>query len=114
MPDMTNKVTKHRRVQEKLIIDFVEWLNVNDFLQNLAFGEKIIKYTDGFHVAIESIKRTKSVTYIIKEYYRNFMNDYADKFDENVDGNIANNVMGNDQNYESDENDSDDEDDIGE
>ena len=74
MPNLEKKVTKHRRrIEEKTIQDFVEWLNANDFLQNLAFGEKIIKYSDGFHIAIESIKRTKSLASIIKTYYRDFL-----------------------------------------
>ena len=78
------KVLKHRRrVEERSIQDFVEWLNMNEFLQSLAYGEKIIKYKNGFHLAIESVKRTKSVVQIVQSYYRDFLCGRAEDEDGN-------------------------------
>ena len=42
-------------------------------LQNLAYGEKIVKYQNGFHIAVESVKRTQSVLNITRKYYREFL-----------------------------------------
>ena len=79
MPNLETKlVQRRRRVEEKSIQDFVEWLNMNGMLQSLAYGEKIIKYTNGFHVAIESVKRTQSVVHIIRRYYRDFLSGRAE------------------------------------
>ena len=86
MPNLEAKIIRHRRrVQEKTIQDFVEWLNINDMLQNLAYGEKIVKYTNGFHVAIESVKRTKSITHIIRQYYRDFLKGRSEETGEDKD-----------------------------
>lgn len=66
-------IAHQRRIKEKTIEEFVEWLNAVGLLQNLAFGEKIVKVSNGFHVAIESVKRTQSIQNIIRYYYRQFM-----------------------------------------
>ena len=42
-------------------------------LQNLAFGEKIIKMKNGFHLAVESVKITETIVNIIRSYYRDFL-----------------------------------------
>ena len=97
--DCEEKQIRHRRhAEEKTIQDFVEWLNAADLLQNLAYGEKIVRI-NGFHVAIESVKRTTSIQNIIRKYYWQFLDgsekDGAKNKDENND-------------YGDDANDSDD------
>jgi len=73
VPYQKSTTAHRRRVSEKSIEEFVEWLNAADLLQNLAFGEKIVKFSNGFHVAIESVKRTESIQNIIRYYYRQFI-----------------------------------------
>ena len=82
--DSEEKQIRHRRhIEEKTIQDFVEWLNAADLLQNLAYGEKIVR-VNGFHVAIESVKRTTSIQNIIRKYYWQFL-DGAENKDEESD-----------------------------
>jgi hypothetical protein len=80
----------HRqRIKERSIEEFVEWLNAAGLLQNLAFGEKIVKFHNGFHCAIESVKRTESILQIVKLYYRHFLERREDPNDDEsntVDG----------------------------
>ena len=102
------KQIRHRRhIEETTIQDFVEWLNAADLLQNLAYGEKIVRI-NGFHVAIESVKRTTSIQNIIRKYYWRFL-DSAENKDEksDCDDNAIPLLM--DRGYESaDEEDEDD------
>ena len=41
--------------------DFIEWLYAADLLQSLSYGHKVLKYSNGVHVAIESVKRKQKV-----------------------------------------------------
>ena len=73
LPSEAKTKINHRRcIEEKTIQEFVEWLNANDFLQNFAFLEKVATMCNGFRVAIESVKRTESITNIIRNYYQDF------------------------------------------
>lgn len=84
MPSIEICVINHRRkIEEKSIQEFVEWLNIKGFLQNLAFGEKIIKIKNGFHIAIESVKRTQSMKHIIHSYYQDFLNERTEECSDN-------------------------------
>ena len=87
--NQTKKVINHRRrVEEKTLHDFIEWLNASNLLQNLAFGEKIVKYTDGFRVSIEKVQRMQSISSIIRLYYSSCLD--ADGQDDGRDeSNIA-------------------------
>lgn len=101
-----NKINHRRCIEEKTIQDFIEWLNANDFLQNLAFGEKVVTMSNGYHVAIESVKRTQSITKIIRDYYRHFLKELVedqaeiDSDSEEVDDDLSTNNEDNEDNEE--------------
>ena len=112
IPNPESKIVHHRRrIDESTIQDFVEWLNAGDFLQNLAFGEKTVKISNGFHVAIESIKRTRSVTDIIRKYYSDFMDGSEDTDGDDMLDNMEDDIIDNENQYSDEEDDDDDNDD---
>ena len=99
-------IHRRQRVQEKSIQDFVEWLNAVGLLQNIAFGEKVVQFNNGFHVAIESVKRTQSVQNIVRYYYRRFLVKGSDEnssgeYDKNAtdDDNSSTSSSDDDQDY---------------
>ena len=104
IPNFEPIAIKHRRrIEEKTVQDFVEWLNAGDYLQNLAFGEKTVKISNGFHVAIEYIKRKNSIIKITRDYYRNFLDGCVD---EDVDNdNSERNAVSDVDEYSDDDND---------
>lgn len=57
-----------RRSSEKSIADFIEWLYAGDYIQGLSYGQKIVQYSSGVHLAIESVKRTCCIHQIVREY----------------------------------------------
>ena len=61
------------RVADTTLINFIEWLKADGHLQNLSFGQKIVKYSNGRFVAIESVKRTDSIKNIVNDYYTKFL-----------------------------------------
>ena len=61
------------RVADTTLINFIEWLKAAGHLQNLSFGQKIVKYSNGRFVAIESVKRTDSIQNIVNDYYTKFL-----------------------------------------
>ena len=63
-----------KRVEDTTLIQFIEWLKAADHLQNMSFGQKIVNYSNGLFVAIESVKRTATIKNIIKDYYQTFLN----------------------------------------
>ena len=65
--DYREKTSKDQLVQ------FMEWLRAADLLQNLSFGQKIVTYSNGLHVAIESVKRKDHVRNIVRKYYTTFL-----------------------------------------
>ena len=80
--EVKTEVNRRRRVEEKSIQEFVEWLNANDYLQTLAYGEKVVTISNGCHVAIEPVKRTESITNIMRNYYRDFLKDQIEGEEE--------------------------------
>ena len=79
-----HKVDHRRRLEERTIQDFIEWLNSKDYLQNLAFGEKPVRIKNGLYVAIESVKRTQSISNIVREYYNDFGEEIGEEVDEGI------------------------------
>jgi hypothetical protein len=64
----------HRqRVKDKTLIDFIEWLKAAGYLQNMSFGQKVVRYFNNRFVAIESVKRTDTVLRIVQDYYAQFL-----------------------------------------
>ncbi len=61
------------RVADTTLIQFIEWLKADGHLQNLSFGQKVVKYSNGRFVAIESVKRTDSIKNIVNDYYTKFL-----------------------------------------
>ena len=53
-----------------------------------------MKYNNGFHVTIESVKQTQSVTQIFKKYYRDFLKGQSIEGLEEEDMNDQNNGNG--------------------
>ena len=114
-------LTTHRkRVKDKTIIEFIEWLKADDFLQSMSFGQKVVRYFNHRFVAIESVKRTESILRITQSYYRRFItaaeaemnilgdseedaDDLSSGFDDDIPG-LANN------DYSDDDSDSDSDD----
>lgn len=47
---------KRNRLDEAVVTHFIEWCNKADIFQNMAFGQKMVHYSNGVHIAIESIK----------------------------------------------------------
>lgn len=88
------KINHRRHIEEQTIQEFVEWLNSNDYLQNLAYGEKVVTMSNGYHIAIESVKRTDSITNIIRNYYRDFLVARLDGEEENRDNSNEGENMG--------------------
>ena len=80
-----HQVNHRRRLEERTMQDFIEWLNAKDYLQNLAFGEKPVRIKNGLYVAIESVKRTQSISAILREYY----NDFGEEIGEDIDEGVA-------------------------
>ena len=57
-------IKKHHlrnRLGTGVMDDFIEWLYAADLLQSLSYGHKVLKYSNGVHVAIESVKRNQKV-----------------------------------------------------
>ena len=46
-----------RQLEDDTVDEFMEWLFAADLLQSLSFGHKVISYSNGYHVSIESVKR---------------------------------------------------------
>ena len=64
-------IKKHHllnRLGTGVMDDFIEWLYAADLLQSLSYGHKVLKYSNGVHVAIESVKRKQKVREIVKLY----------------------------------------------
>ena len=73
-PAMNNFWRSYRkRISDDQLIEFMEWLSASDLIQNLAFGQKVVKYSNGLHIAIESVKHTDLVSNIVRRYYSNFV-----------------------------------------
>ena len=72
LPEQIARI-RRKRVRDEVITDFVEWLYASDLLESLSFGQKVVKFSNGFHFAIESIKRTDSYAAIIRRYARKWM-----------------------------------------
>ena len=61
------------RTKKEQLVQFMEWLRAADLLQNLSFGQKVVTYSNGLNVAIESIKRNDHVRNIVRRYYTTFL-----------------------------------------
>jgi len=117
-------IAHRQRVKEKTLIDFIEWLKADGYLQNLSFGQKVVRYFNHLYVPIESVKRTNAISKIIESYYRTFLEaaeadmQILDDSDEDESDTESNNTEGDegeqipgmvDHGYESDSDDDSDE-----
>lgn len=64
---------RRKRFEDAVIQEFLEWLHSHDFLQNLSFGQKVVRLKNGVHTAIEAVKLTSSQTKIIQDYSKTFV-----------------------------------------
>jgi len=68
-------IAHRQRIEENTLVDFIEWLKADGHLQNLSFGQKIVRYFNGRYVPIESVKRTNACLQIIRGYYQSFLEE---------------------------------------
>ena len=69
-------IQKRRKIiRDEVITDFVEWLYASDLLESLSFGQKVVRFSNGFHFTIKSIKRTDSFANIIRMYAQRWMTE---------------------------------------
>ena len=74
-----------KKLNEDIVADFLQWLHANDFIQNVAFGHKVVSYCNGVHTAIEAVKLTANQRHIIHEYAKEWQqNDETTMLDENL------------------------------
>jgi hypothetical protein len=70
------EVINHRRrncLPEHLITHFIEWCQRNNIFQNVAYGQKVLKFSNGIHIAAESIKSRVSCSNIRSQYVKEWM-----------------------------------------
>ncbi len=73
-----------KKVRDEVVSEFIEWLYASDLLESLSFGQKVVKISNGFHFAIESMKRTDSFAAIIRKYAQMWMSETVDGTDADV------------------------------
>ena len=78
-----------KRLNEDTVADFLSWMHANDYIQNVAFGHKVVSYCNGVHTAIEAVKLTTNQRQIVR--------DFAREWQEN-DETSANSSSGNENN----------------
>ena len=106
-------IAHRQRIEENTLVDFIEWLKADGHLQNLSFGQKIVRYFNGRFVPIESVKRTNACLQIIRGYYQSFLEeaeadmDILDNSDHGNDDEVPELL---ERGYDSDSDDDDDDD----
>ncbi len=76
------------RVADTTLVSFIEWLKADGHLQNLSFGQKVVTYSNGRFVAIESVKRTDSIKNIVNDYYTKFLSASEEESEDEDIGEI--------------------------
>ena len=67
-----------KKLNEETVADFLCWLHANDYVQNVAFGHKVVSYCNGIHTAIEAVKLTSNQRQIVREFAKEWQeNDEA-------------------------------------
>ena len=84
VPERAKRI-RRKRVRDEVISEFVEWLYASDLLESLSFGQKVVKFSNGFHFAIESIKRKESYAATIRKYAEKWMAEAVSDVDVDVD-----------------------------
>ena len=64
-----------KKLNEETIADFLQWLHANDYIQNVAFGHKVVSYCNGVHTAIEAVKLTSNQRQIVRDYASEWHNN---------------------------------------
>ena len=72
-----------QRVSDSHLVEFMEWLKPAGLIQSLSFGQKLVRYSNGLYIPIESVKRTDSVRNVVRKYYHHFLEDRDFDCDEN-------------------------------
>ena len=73
---------RRKRFEDAVVEELLEWLNSHDFLQNLSFGQKVVRLENGVHTAIEAVKLTSSQKNIIQAYTNTFVENISSSSDE--------------------------------
>ena len=88
-----------KRLNDEVVASFVHWLNSKDYLQELSFGHKVVKYCNGTYSTLESVKLTKSIAAIIKDFAKEWQEN-TDIFDTTVtDGDNENSSIDSNDDY---------------
>lgn len=87
---------KRNRLDEAVVTHFIEWCNKADIFQNMAFGQKMVHYSNGVHIAIESIKtrlcKAKIQEAYAKEWEEEEYENHLNEENVNVDAEEGNSV----------------------
>lgn len=73
-----------RQLENDTVDEFMEWLFAADLLQSLSFGHKVISYSNGYHVSIESVKRKQRIRQIVREYVSTWRKEFSEEVE--IDG----------------------------
>ena len=57
-----------KKLNEDIVADFLSWMHANDYIQNVAFGHKIVSYSNGVHTTIEAVKLTTNQRQIVRDF----------------------------------------------
>ena len=76
------------RLNDEVVATFLQWLHSKNYLQDLSFGHKVVKYCNGTFSTLEAVKLTSNIAEIIKEYAKEWQHQEAYDLDaqDNVDG----------------------------
>ena len=67
-----------KKLNEETVADFLCWLHANDYVQNVAFGQKVVSYCNGVHTSIEAVKLTANQRQLVREFAKEWQeNDEA-------------------------------------
>ena len=74
-----------KKLNEDIVADFLQWMHANYFIQNVAFGHKVVSYCNGIHAAIEAVKLTANQRQIVREYAKEWQeNDETAMLDDRI------------------------------
>ena len=65
-----------KKLNDDAVAEFLSWMHANDYIQNVAFGHKVVSYCNGVHTAIEAVKLTTNQRQIIRDFAKEWqLND---------------------------------------
>lgn len=80
---MRNRLEK--KCNEAVIDNFLSWCHCAGMIQNVAFGQKICRYSNGKYTVIPSVKITMTGGSLIKQYYGQYLKQVHSCYDSEDD-----------------------------